>query len=201
MGCMPKTAKSQPRGLAGPNAYLIGFMGTGKSAVGRGLAHRLGMRFMDSDRQIERQAGKTVSEIFKTDGEGAFRKLESEFIETGHPGRGCIVACGGGLAVQEGMLERLNEKGIVIALFASPEAIVDRTSRNNRRPLLNVEDPEGAVRELMEERMHIYEQARNVISTDNRPLNDVIGLAIRFYHADVQRHTPPVQGDTLQLSK
>src|SRR5687768_5670956 len=89
------------------NLYLVGFMGTGKSTVGRVLAQRLGMRVLDSDAEIERRAGQSITEIFAARGEAGFRELEREFVESGHPAEGCIVACGGGLVLQEGMIPRL----------------------------------------------------------------------------------------------
>ena len=86
------------------NLYLVGFMGTGKSTVGRGVARRIGFRLLDSDHEIERMQGRAIPEIFAQDGEPAFRVMERQFIETGHPAERTIVACGGGLVVQPGML-------------------------------------------------------------------------------------------------
>jgi hypothetical protein len=96
------------------NLYLVGFMGTGKTTIGRAVAARMGFRLLDSDQEIEKAAGRTIAEIFAQDGEPAFRSMERDFIENGHPDRGCVVACGGGLVVQPGMLERLNRKGVVV---------------------------------------------------------------------------------------
>lgn len=79
-----------------PNLYLAGFMGTGKSQLGRRLAEMKGMRFLDSDEVIARGVGKPVGEIFAQDGEAEFRRMEREFVERGHPDRGCVVALGGG---------------------------------------------------------------------------------------------------------
>ena len=92
------------------NLYLVGFMGTGKSTVGRAVAHKLGFRMVDSDHEIERQQRKTIPEIFAQDGEAAFRAMERVFIESGHPAEGTVVSCGGGLVVQPGMLARLKRR-------------------------------------------------------------------------------------------
>src|SRR4051812_46435873 len=81
------------------NLYLVGFMGTGKSTVGRQLARQMGFEFIDSDHEIERRQGKPVSQIFAEEGEARFRALEREFIEHGHPTKKCVVSCGGGLVV------------------------------------------------------------------------------------------------------
>ena len=81
-------------------------------------------------------------EIFKKEGEARFREYERSFIESGHAATGYVVACGGGLVVQPGMVDLLRARGVVVSLFASVETIIERTARNNKRPLLNVEDPE-----------------------------------------------------------
>ena len=85
-------------------------MGVGKSALGRKAARELGMRFIDSDHQIEKEQGKKIPEIFADEGESYFRNLEHQFIESGHPGVGCVVSCGGGLVVVPGMKELLKQK-------------------------------------------------------------------------------------------
>ena len=126
-------------------------MGVGKSAFGRRAARELGLRFIDSDHQIEKEQGKKIPEIFANEGESYFRNLERQFIESGHPETGCVVSCGGGLVVEPGMKELLKQKGVVICLFASAESIIERTSRNKSRPLLNVDDPAAKVRQLLKE--------------------------------------------------
>jgi shikimate kinase len=169
-----------------PNLYLVGFMGVGKSAIGRRVARELGYRFIDSDHQIEKDQGKRIAEIFETEGEARFRQLEREFIEAGHPDSGCVVSCGGGLVVQPGMKERLKEKGVVICLFASPESIIERTSRNQNRPLLNVPDPAAKVRALLKEREPIYMDAGTCITTEGRTIPEVVRHMIRAYKSIVR---------------
>ena len=168
------------------NVYLIGFMGVGKSAVGRQLARALHMKFIDSDWAIEREAGKQIARIFEEDGEAAFRRMEREFIETGHPAEGTIVSCGGGLPVQPGMSELLKSKGLVVCLFAKPATIVGRTVGNPKRPLLNVDNPEERVRELMEEREPIYMQTGIGVSTEGRPIADVVNNIARIYRRETR---------------
>ena len=109
-------------------------MGVGKSSIGRRVARELGYQFIDSDQQIEKEQGTRISEIFATHGEPHFRKLERQFIEDGHPDSGCVISCGGGLVIQDGMKEVLRAKGVVICLFASVESILERTRRNKNRP-------------------------------------------------------------------
>jgi shikimate kinase len=166
-----------------PNLYIVGFMGVGKSAIGRKVARKLRYRFIDSDQMIEKKAGVKIAEIFAKQGEPAFRKMERDFIESGHPQEGCVVSCGGGLVVQEGMSDRLKEKGVVVCLFASPECIVERTGRNANRPLLNVAEPEARVRELLAEREPIYMNAGACITTEGRSMLEVVRHVVRTYKA------------------
>ena len=166
------------------NLYLVGFMGTGKTTVGRIVAKKIGFQLLDSDHEIERHQGKTIPEIFAQDGEPAFRALERDFIERGHPGRRALIACGGGLVVQPGMLAALKEKGVVICLHASLETILARTARQRNRPLLEVENPEERIRTLYAAREPIYRQSGTVILTDARPLQDIVAHVLRAWRRD-----------------
>lgn len=169
-----------------PNLYLIGFMGVGKSSVGRAVAKRLNLEFIDSDWCIEQQAGHPISHIFETQGEAAFRQMERDFIERGHPGAGCVISCGGGLPVQPGMRDLLLSKGVVICLFARIETILDRTSGNDRRPLLNVEDREARIRRLLEERLPIYMNTGIGVSADGRTVPEIVGNVVRVYEREAR---------------
>lgn len=166
------------------NLYLVGFMGTGKTTVGRALAQKTGFAVMDSDHEIERMQGKTISDIFAQQGEPAFRAMEREFIEHGHPAERHIIACGGGLVVQPGMLDLLLTKGVVICLHASLETILARTARHRTRPLLAVEDPEARIRTLYTAREPIYKRSGTVILTDSRPLNEIVTHVMRAWKRD-----------------
>jgi len=166
------------------NLYLVGFMGTGKTTVGRAVAHRLGFALLDSDQEIERLRGKTIADIFAQEGEPAFRVMEREFVERGHPTGRTVVSCGGGLVVQPGMLELLKTKGVVVCLHASIETILARTARHRNRPLLEVEDPEARVRALYAQREPIYKRAGTVILTDARPLQDIVAHVMRAWRRD-----------------
>ena len=163
------------------NAYFVGFMGTGKTTVGRALAYRLGFDWFDADDQIERLQKKTVAQIFAESGEPAFRALERQFIESGHPATRTVVSCGGGLVVQPGMLDLLKTKGVVICLHASLDTVLKRTQQSNVRPLLNVDDPLARIRALYAEREPIYRRAGTLVLTDNRSLPDLIAHALRVY--------------------
>lgn len=164
-----------------PNIYLVGFMGTGKSTIGRQLALQLDFRFLDSDHAIEEKAGLTIADIFTTYGEATFRAMEKAFVETGHPEEGCVISCGGGLIFQPGIKELLQAKGTVISLFASPETIFERTSSNKNRPLLNVKDPQSEIRKLLEKRLPVYREAGVGVLTDGRPVSDIVSHILRIY--------------------
>lgn len=169
-----------------PNLYLVGFMGVGKSAVGSRLARELGYSFFDSDGVIEEQVGKSVFKIFSDEGEATFRRYEREFIESGHPAEGCVISCGGGLVAQEGMVEKLKSKGIVVCLFASIESIIRRTQQSKNRPLLSVDDPEARIRELFAERESIYMRAGICISTEGRSISEVVRHVLRSYRMSIK---------------
>ncbi len=168
------------------NLYLVGFMGTGKSTLGRLLAHRLGFQFLDSDQEIERRRGKRIREIFEEEGEEAFRREERAFILEGHPDSGCVVACGGGMVTQPGMVEILKGRGVVVCLYASPETILERTRGNSCRPLLDAEDPKEKIRMLMAEREPVYRRAGTLVLTDNRSRGEILAHIKRTYLREVR---------------
>lgn len=178
-----KTTPARPR----PNLYLVGFMGTGKSTVGRLLAERWRMRYVDSDQAIVEKAGRPIADIFATEGEPYFRSLELDFVRNGHPAEGCVVSCGGGLVVQPGMVEELKKRGLIACLFARPETILKRTGTNRNRPLLNVEDPLGRIRELLAEREPVYLKSGACFTTDSGPMQDLLMHIERFYLRESRR--------------
>ena len=176
------------------NLYLVGFMGTGKSTIGRMVAQKLCFALLDSDQEVERQQGRTIADIFAHEGEAAFREMERQFIEGGHPMQRTVVSCGGGLVVQPGMLARLQAHGVVVCLHASIETILERTQRHRHRPLLNVDEPEVRMRALYAEREPVYKRAGTVILTDARPVNDVVAHVVRSWRreaADFARAARP----------
>jgi shikimate kinase len=167
------------------NLYLVGFMGTGKTTIGRTVAQRIGFTCVDSDHEIERKAGRTVAEIFATDGEAAFRRLERQFIEAEHADMRLVVACGGGLVVQPGMVEALGGRGVVVCLHASIETILERTKRHGAtRPLLDVPDPDAKARALYAEREAIYRSAGTVLLTDARPMSEIAAHVVRVWRRE-----------------
>ena len=139
------------------NIVLIGFMGCGKSSVGKRLAGRLELEFLDSDDLISVRAGKTITEIFDSEGEENFRERETEVLRSIDGSAGIVLAKGGGSILREENRELLRRIGIVIWLHADPESLFERASRRRKRPLLDVENPRGTFRDLLESRMPLYE--------------------------------------------
>lgn len=164
-----------------PNLYLIGFMGTGKSSAGLLTAQKLKLQFFDSDQNIENQIGSSINKFFEMYGEEKFRDLEKKFIHSGHPLTGCLVSCGGGLPIPEGMLEFLKSNGKVFSLHASVETILERTSGNNSRPLLQSANPSNEIQTLLRKRESRYLLADQVISTDQRSTEEVADEIVRHY--------------------
>ncbi|WP_346354477.1 shikimate kinase [Azotosporobacter soli] len=147
------------------NIVLIGFMGTGKSTVGRLLARRLGRPFVDSDKKIEMWHGMTIKEMFAQHGEAYFRQCEQEAIARLARYRHAVIATGGGVVLLEENMFRLRQHGVIIALTAELDMILARTSRKDVRPLLNKGEREKTVRELLNGRIERYQQADCVVDT------------------------------------
>ena len=166
------------------NIYLVGMMGTGKSTIGKILATRLRMDFIDSDQSIEKSSGLSVTEIFAKHGEETFRNLEQEFVDNGHPIENQIVACGGGLCIPAGMMELLKSKGKVICLWASSETLLERTGADQARPLLQVSDPLEQIEKLITERGNRYREADHIINTDKLTTDEVVHAISTVLHTD-----------------
>jgi len=158
------------------NIALVGFMGTGKTDVGRLLAEKLGKDFIELDELIEQRAGKAIPEIFQQDGEIAFRELEIEATREAAAKKNAVIACGGGVVLNQINVDRLREHGVIVYLTASPEAILQRTSSDtDERPLLVAEDKASKVEKLLNFRRPFYERAADI--TVNTSELDVAGVA------------------------
>lgn len=146
------------------NIVLIGFMGCGKSTVGRELQHRLGYPLVDMDQIIEQRAGKPITSIFAEDGEGAFRDMETallnELNDPAAPRR--IISTGGGVVGREENRAMLKNLGYVVWLHAPISVILERTRHSRSRPLLHTEDPGARIQSLMEERLPLYQESSHL---------------------------------------
>jgi shikimate kinase len=155
------------------NLALIGFMGTGKSSVGRQVASALHFTFLDTDDVIEARAGATIAEIFKHQGEPTFRAMESRIVDELRRRDKTVISTGGGLTVNEENMASLKTHALTVCLWASPERILQRVKDQTHRPLLNEPDPLGKIRQLLAEREKFYKQADILITTDFRSARQV----------------------------
>jgi len=162
------------------NLILVGFMGTGKSAVGKGLARRLDRAFVDLDERIERGAGCTVAEIFEREGEAGFRKRERAAVEALADTRDAVIATGGGVLLDSENLKRLQGLGLLVCLTARPEVILGRVEKSpGKRPLLGKFDPAARVRELLTVRAAVYRQAALTVDTSDHSIEEVVELLLK----------------------
>ena len=158
---------------------LIGFMGTGKTAAGRVLAERLGKEFVETDALIEQRADKSIPEVFRQDGEVAFRELEIEVIRELAGRKNTVIACGGGAVLNKINIDRLRKECIIVYLTASPGVILERTAADeNERPLLPAADRAGEIAKLLRFRRPFYERAADVKIATSRL--DAAGVAERI---------------------
>lgn len=151
-------AKGMKDLLKGVNLYLIGMMGAGKSTLGQLLATELGYRFFDTDTLIERVTRKSINEIFSSDGEDAFRQLESQVLAQISAYHHCAIATGGGIVTQQLNWSYL-QQGIVLWLDVPIEHLYLRLQGNTTRPLLRDPDPKAKLQTLLQQRQSLYEQA------------------------------------------
>ena len=167
-----------------PNIILTGFMGTGKTTLGRLLAEKIGYKFIDTDTQIERETRKTITELFKTQGEAAFRKLESELVEGLAQKEGLVIATGGGLVLDPSNVAVLSKTGKIICLTASPEEILARVAKQQDvRPLLQEKDPKAKIIDLLQQRDSVYRQFPQ-LSTSELSREELINQLVRFTQAN-----------------
>jgi shikimate kinase len=141
------------------NIVLIGFMGCGKSSIGRRLAGRLGHDFLDSDDLITARAGKSITEIFTGEGEARFREQETAELRELLDSSKIVLATGGGAILRAENRDLLRRIGTVVWLHADPETLFERASRSRRRPLLEVENPRTTFNILLGERLPVYQDA------------------------------------------
>ena len=167
---------------SGRNLILTGFMGTGKTTVGRELADRLGMGFIDTDDPIEARYGP-IPQIFAERGEPGFREIEREVARELEEETGVVIATGGRMVLDSEAFLSLNKNGLIFCLVASPETIHQRVTDDDlrrERPLLQVENPRQRIDELMAERRHEYERFQQV-STDSATPGEVADKIVRLW--------------------
>lgn len=157
------------------NLILVGPMGAGKTTVGRQLAHKLGYKFVDTDHLIEEKSGADIPWIFDVEGEGGFRARESSALDDLKDETQCVIATGGGIVMTPENHPRLKGLGAVVYLSASIEQLWARTSKDKKRPLLQVDDPKARIEQLVEMRGPIYSSLADlVVQTDGRSSRNVV---------------------------
>ena len=159
---------------------IVGLMGSGKSAIGRRLACRLGVPFADSDALVEAAVGMPVSQIFETRGEAAFRRAERRAVAEALQDRPFILATGGGAFLCPKTRVRLKQSAVTLWLRACVEILTARCSRNHDRPLLHGRDIRGTLERLVAERYPVYAEADMVLDCAERPHEETVALALQL---------------------
>lgn len=155
------------------NIVLVGFMGTGKTQVGKLLAKKMEMKYISTDELIEDKERRSINEIFKRSGEPYFRRVEKEVVKKVAQLNRFIIDAGGGMVLDEENIEHLKRNAKIICLTATPEIILERTKRYHHRPLLNVENPKSKVEELLRARAQAYGRADYAVDTTNLNIEQV----------------------------
>ena len=179
---MERQNQKRPR----PNIVLVGFMGTGKTSIGKRLATQLRMPYVDTDDIIEQDSGRRISDIFAEDGETAFRELESEAVRKASKLDNHIISTGGGVVLKETNMVELKRNGIIFCLTATAEEIYQRVRHQSHRPLLQTPDPLGKIKSMLEERHPYYAKADYMVETTQRSFGEVMAYIKRVFPKSVK---------------
>ncbi len=157
---------------------LIGFMGAGKTTVGKLLSREKGMQFVDTDERIVKEQGRAIPDLFAQEGEPYFRRLETDLLKRMQEDISpCVISAGGGMPVREENRRLLRELGCVIYLTAAKETILERIKNDGSRPMLKGGDLKQKVEQLMREREALYRQAAHIeVRTDGRSVRHVVQI-------------------------
>ncbi len=161
------------------NIYLVGFMGSGKSTVGRILAEKLNLNFVDVDQLIEEEKKMKISDIFKKKGEKYFRELERKRIKDLSKKENLVISTGGGLGANRENIELMKKTGLVVWLDVSLDEIIKRCKGDKNRPLLN--QPYESLKRLYDSRKPVYKMAHIHIKTDNKNPEEIAEEIIDVY--------------------
>ena len=171
-----------------PNIVLAGFMGTGKTSVGRILAQELNMSFIDMDSIIEERAGKAISLIFAEDGESHFREIERDLVSELSNERGKVIATGGGIVVNSDNVTDFSHSGLLVCLSADPETILARVAKETHRPLLEGDDKRKSILTLLESRRELYNAIEHQVDTSSLSIDETVSVIITM-HNESQKET------------
>ncbi len=164
------------------NLALAGFMGVGKSTVGRLVAEHLGFEFLDTDERIEREAGRSIRDIFADHGEAVFRGMEKSLVHSLADRDHLVISTGGASIVDPANLTSLQQLALLVCLWASAETIYERVRHMTHRPLLQTPDPQAKIRELRAAREPFYRQADVRISVEMRSAREVAQHVVHQFH-------------------
>lgn len=156
------------------NLVFVGFMGCGKSTVGKAAAKELKLDFLDTDKLIEDSAELSISEIFQNFGEEVFRDMESEAVEAASERENAVIACGGGAVLRDKNLINLRKKGILIYLKTSPKCIYERIKNNFERPLLKNKNSLEQIEKMLAQREEKYKISDYIVETDGLSVQDIV---------------------------
>jgi shikimate kinase len=170
------------------NITLIGFMGTGKTSVGRLVAEQLRFEYLDTDEVIQSSTGRSITEIFEADGEPAFRALEAKVVMELAGRKKTVIATGGGLPVNPKNLTSLKTHSLVVCLWSSPDKIWERVRHQSHRPLLHDKNPQARIRELLAAREPFYKQADVLLNTDLRSVREVAQQVVHQFRLEASGH-------------
>ena len=158
-------------------------MGTGKTTMATKLALRLGMRYVSTDDMVEQKEKRTINEIFTNSGEDYFRGVESAVVREVSAMENLVIDCGGGVVLRDENMDNLKSGGIMVALTAKPEVIMERTKKYKHRPLLNVEDPKRKIMDLLNKRAPFYAKADYIIDTGELTIKQAIEKIVGIVEA------------------
>lgn len=158
------------------NIFLIGLMGAGKTTIGRQLANELSLEFFDSDHEIEKRTGVTITHIFDIEGEAGFRKRETAMLDELTNKKGIVLATGGGAILKPENRQFLMSRGTTIYLYANIDTLLERTSKDRNRPLLQTENPQAKLEELLAVRDPLYRETADIIIDTGK---DSVRLALK----------------------
>ena len=165
------------------NIVLVGFMGTGKTVVGKALASALGFKYVDTDLLIEQIAKKSIPEIFAEEGEPKFREYETRAIGMIMHLKDHVIATGGGAVMLDENVQNMKRTGLVVCLTATPEVIYQRTRKDDYRPLLRTPDPLKKIKSLLKIRDSQYRKADYTIDTSNLSVDAVVEAIIELWNS------------------
>ena len=175
------TIKDKTGVTSARNIVLVGFMGTGKTLVGKLISKKLGMTFLDMDDIIVERAGMPISQIFAEKGEPHFRSLERSLARELSAQKGLVIATGGGIVLNPENISDFSQTGVVICLSATPEIILKRVSGDTSRPLLSGTDKLKKIMDILKSRKHLYDAIPNCIDTTSLTSADVADRVIRLF--------------------